>query len=199
MNKDEFLLALYDALRGLPIDEVERSIAYYREMIDEHVEDGMSEEEAVAEIGSVEDIARQVAESIPITSLVRERVTGGRKSMPAWEIVLLVLGFPLWFSLALAALSVLLAIYVVFWVMIAVFFILPIAFAIGAVGSVAAAFGMIGSGIAQVLLAIGCALVCAGLAAALWLLAKGAARGVVRASRGIWLWVKSLFVQKEEL
>ena len=34
--------------------------------------------------------------------------------------------------------------------------------------------------------------------AAFALLAKGAAQGVARASKGIWLWVRSLFVRKEE-
>ena len=33
MNKDKFLLTFYDALHGLPIDDVERSIAYYHEII----------------------------------------------------------------------------------------------------------------------------------------------------------------------
>jgi uncharacterized membrane protein len=198
MNKDQFLLALYDALHGLPIEEVERSIAYYREMIDERVEDGMSEEEAVASLGSVEDIAEQVASDIPITTLVREKVTGGRK-MPAWEIVLLVIGFPLWFSLGIAALSVLFAVYITIWSLVLVLFVLPVAFVAAAVASVAAIFFTIGSGLAQVLLMVGGALVCAGLAAAFALLAKGAAQGVARASKGIWLWVRSLFVRKEEV
>ena len=198
MNKEQFLLALYDATRGLPIDEVERSIAYYREMIEERVEDGMSEEEAVAELGSVEEIARQIAESIPITSLVREKVTGGQKHMPAREIVLLVLGFPLWFSLGITALSVLFAIYVTLWSLVLVLYVIPVALAIAAVASVGAVFGMIRVGLAQVLLCIGGALVCAGLAVALALLAKGAARAMAQASRDIWLRVKSLFVRKEE-
>ena len=67
MNKDKFLLALYDAVRDLPLEDVERSIAYYREMIDERVEDGMNEEEAVAALGSVEDIAAQIMDGAPVT------------------------------------------------------------------------------------------------------------------------------------
>lgn len=198
MNKEQFLLALYDATRGLPIDEVERSIAYYREMIEERVEDGMSEEEAVAALGSVREIAEQIASEIPLTSLVREKVTGGQKHMPTREIVLLAVGFPLWFSLAIAALSVLLSVYIAIGALMLVLFIIPIAFAVAAVASVVALFGTIGSGLAQTLVCVGSALVCAGLAVVLALIAKGAAQGVARASRGIWLWFKSLFIRKEE-
>lgn len=199
MNKDEFLLALYDALRGLPIDEIERSIAYYREMIDERVEDGMSEEEAVAEIGSVEDIARQAAESIPITTLVREKVTGGRRKLPGWEIVLLVLGFPLWFPLALTAIILLLTVYLVIWLLVAVFFLVPVVLAVSAVLCVFAVFNLVRVSAAPILLLIGMALICAGLVPPLLLLARRMEKGIVYASKAIWLWVKSLFVRKGEM
>ena len=78
MNKETFLLALYDELRGLPVEDKERSIAYYREMIDERVEDGMSEEEDVAALGSVEDIAAVILGSAPATVHAREKTRGGR-------------------------------------------------------------------------------------------------------------------------
>ena len=47
MNKTEFLDALRHALGKLPSYEVEQSIAFYAEMIDDRIEDGMSEQEAV--------------------------------------------------------------------------------------------------------------------------------------------------------
>ena len=52
MNKTEFLDALRHALGKLPSYEVEQSIAFYAEMIDDRIEDGMSEQEAVAALGS---------------------------------------------------------------------------------------------------------------------------------------------------
>ena len=51
MNKTEFLDALRHALGKLPSYEVEQSIAFYAEMIDDRIEDGMSEQEAVAALG----------------------------------------------------------------------------------------------------------------------------------------------------
>ena len=65
MKKQEFLTALWKQLSDLPNDDVERSLDYYSEMIDDRVEAGMSEEDAVAEIGSVEDVAKQIAAEAP--------------------------------------------------------------------------------------------------------------------------------------
>ena len=71
MNKTEFLDALRHALGKLPSYEVEQSIAFYAEMIDDRIEDGMSEQEAVAALGSVHAIAAQiVAETPPIPKAI---------------------------------------------------------------------------------------------------------------------------------
>ncbi len=59
MNKSEFISALEQKLKGLPREDVEQSIAFYEEMIQDRMEEGLSEEEATAAIGSVEEIAAQ--------------------------------------------------------------------------------------------------------------------------------------------
>jgi uncharacterized membrane protein len=48
MNKSQFLKQLAAKLEGLRQHEIDSTIFYYSEMIDDRVEDGMSEEEAVA-------------------------------------------------------------------------------------------------------------------------------------------------------
>ena len=65
MKKQEFLTALWKQLSDMPNSDVERSLDYYSEMIDDRVEAGMSEEEAVAEIGSVEEAAKQIMADAP--------------------------------------------------------------------------------------------------------------------------------------
>lgn len=65
MKKQEFLTALWKQLSDMPNDDVERSLDYYSEMIDDRVEAGMSEEDAVAEIGSVEEAAKQIMADAP--------------------------------------------------------------------------------------------------------------------------------------
>ena len=48
MNRKEFLRSLSRSLRGLPRAERAQSLDYYGEMIQDRMEEGLSEEEAVA-------------------------------------------------------------------------------------------------------------------------------------------------------
>ena len=65
MNKEKFLAALRRRLRALPADEVERILAYYREMIDDKVESGWTEEDAVKEYGSISALAQKILAEKP--------------------------------------------------------------------------------------------------------------------------------------
>ena len=67
MTKMQFLMALHDALSGLPRDEIEERLNFYTEMIEDRIEEGLSEEQAVAAVGSVEEIASQIAREIPVS------------------------------------------------------------------------------------------------------------------------------------
>lgn len=116
MNKTEFLDALRHALGKLPSYEVEQSIAFYAEMIDDRIEDGMSEQEAVAALGSVHAIAAQiVAETPPIPKAIAKANTGSR----TLNIVLLALCSPIWLPLCLALVAAALLIWLAIWLVIA--------------------------------------------------------------------------------
>ncbi len=89
MTKQLFLNELAAALHSLPREERYRTLGYYDELIDDRMEDGQSEEDAVASLGEPQQVAREIlGEEEPAPSTSR-----GRK---VWLIVLLVLGFPLW-------------------------------------------------------------------------------------------------------
>ncbi|MBR6414073.1 MAG: DUF1700 domain-containing protein [Oscillospiraceae bacterium] len=105
MNQEFFLQELRRHLFALPEAERERIVEDYRGMILDRMEDGATEEEAVAELGTPAEIAGQILSEIPITTLVRERVRPKRK-IAAWEIVLLVLGAPLCLPLLIVAAAV---------------------------------------------------------------------------------------------
>ena len=112
MNKKEFLRSLSGSLRGMPRAERAQSLEYYGEMIQDRMEEGLSEEEAVACLGSVDEIVRQIRESGGAQEKQGRRV-------PFWMIVLVVLGSPVWLSLLFALLAVMLAAYIVAWSLIA--------------------------------------------------------------------------------
>ena len=56
MNKQSFLDALKEKLYGLPWQELKERLDFYSEMIDDRMEEGITEEEAVAAIEIVEDV-----------------------------------------------------------------------------------------------------------------------------------------------
>ena len=80
MNKQEFLLKLGDQLSGLSSREKEERLTFYREMIEDRMEDGLSEEEAIAAVGSIDAIAGQINEEIsPAKTL-----PPAKKRLKAW-------------------------------------------------------------------------------------------------------------------
>lgn len=198
MNKEQFLAAIRAQINCLPREDVEKSLDYYREMIDDRVEDGLTEEEAVDAMGPVDEIAAQVLMDTPLPKLVRAKVRPER-ALHTWEIVLLAVGSPVWAPLALAALCIFGAVYLVLWSLVATLYAVDLSFAAGGVTGVVSSVFLVCTGFpVQALLFLGAGLVCAGLAIALFLGSNRAAVGAVRLGKVIVLWVKSLFVGRRK-
>ena len=66
MNKIQFLLELDKALSRLPAVEKEERLRFYSEIIEDRTEEGLTEEEAVAAVGTVRDIAEQITAECPV-------------------------------------------------------------------------------------------------------------------------------------
>ena len=197
MNKQEFLARLREGLSGLPQDDVEERLAFYSEMIDDRMEEGLSEEAAVAEIGPIETIVSQTISDIPITKLVREKVRPNRK-MRGWEIALLILGFPLWFPLLITALALIFTLYVVIWSVIISLWAVEASFIVGAIGGLAAGVLLTCQGdVTEGLLMIAASVVLAGLSVFLFFGCLAATKGAVWLTKKIAVWIKSLFIRKE--
>ena len=99
MNKSDFLAQLGNQLSGLSDADLEKSLAYYNEMIDDRIEDGASEEEAVAAVGTPSQAAAQIFAEMPLGKVLKVK----SKRLPTWAIVLLAIGSPIWISLIAAA------------------------------------------------------------------------------------------------
>lgn len=198
MNKKQFLAAIGEQLRSLPQSDVEKSLDYYSEMIDDRMEDGVSEEEAVAAMGNVDDIAAQILLETPLPKLVKARLKPSR-ALKAWEIVLLVLGSPVWLPLLLAAGVVLLAVYIVLWAVIVSLYAVDLSFAAGAVAGLAGLFLLLYAGHPiQAVLFLGAGLVCAGLAILLFFAFNQVTRCLIRLSKMPVRWIKARFIRKGE-
>lgn len=196
MNKTEFLAALANRIQELPQSDRERILDYYRELIDDHVEDGMTEEEAVEALGSLDDIVEQILKDTPLPKLVKEKIQQ-KRVMSLGEILLLVLGFPLWFPLLIAAVSLLFAFYVVIWSLIVALFATVFGVAIGGIaGLIASVVAMVSGGRVQSLFLLGGGLCCIGMTILLFFVSLLAARGVCALGKTVILGIKRLVVGK---
>ena len=114
MNKQEFLDALKIELGGLPEADIEERLEFYSEIIDDGVEDGLSEDAVISKLGSVEDLAMQIIADTPLIKIAKEKIKPKRR-LKAWEIVLIALGSPIWGALLIALFAVALSIYISVW------------------------------------------------------------------------------------
>ncbi|MEE3468538.1 MAG: DUF1700 domain-containing protein [Eubacterium sp.] len=197
MSKQEFIESLKSKLSGLPQDEIDERIAFYSEMIDDRMEEGVTEEEAVEGIGSVDSIVEQTMKEIPLTKLVKEKVTP-KRGLKAWEIVLLVLGSPIWIPLMIAAGAIIFSVYVVIWSLVITVYSVTVSFAASTVASLPLAFSMFLHGNpAGAFFAIGSGLALAGLSILMFMASVAVTKAIVVLTKRFALWVKSLFVKKE--
>lgn len=197
MTKLQFLLALHEKLAGLPRNEVEEWLNFYSEMIEDRMEDGIAEEEAVAAVGSLDDIAAQITADIPLVKIVKEKIKSKRR-MKAWNVILLAVGSPIWVSLLIAAVAVVFSLYVSLWAVVISFWAAFASFIVGCVGALTFAIGYCLSGnlpAGLVLIAAGC--ICASLAIFLFYGCKIATKGTARLAKIIVLAVKKSFTKRE--
>lgn len=197
MSKQEFLVRLRKGLSGLPQDDIEERLMFYSEMIEDQMEEGLSEEEAVSAVGSVDEIAAQVVADIPLAKIAKERIKPKRR-LSAGEIVLLALGSPIWLSLGIAAFAVILSLYISLWAVIislwAVFASLAVCFIGGVLACIVFTVGGNGaSGIAM--LAAG--IVCAGLSIFMFYGCKAATTGTLLLTKKMTIYIKNCFIKKE--
>ncbi len=195
MNKQEFLERLQRALSGLPRDDARERLNFYSEMIDDRIEEGLSEEEAVLAVGNIDEVTAQIAADVALYK--PEKAKRARK-LRAWEIVLLVLGSPIWLSLLIAAFAVIFSLYVSLWAVIISLWAVFGSVCACSLGGIASGIGFLchGHAISGVAM-IGAALVCAGLSIFLFFGCNAATAGTVLLTKKIAHGIKKSFTKKE--
>lgn len=178
MTKQEFLASLRKGLSELNKKEIDERLAFYGEMIDDSMEEGLTETEAVEKIGSVEQTVQQILAETPDSSKKK-----------TWVIVLLAVGSPVWLSLLVSFVAVIVSLFVGLWATIislwAGLVSVAVCAPVGIVASIAFAFaGNALSGLAI----LGAGIACAGISVFLYFACKWTTKG------GVWLTKK--FVKK---
>ena len=199
MTKQEFLASLREGLRGLPPADIEERIAFYDEMIDDRMEEGLTEEEAQAELGSVESVIAQITAETPLVKLVKEKVRRERKrSGKGLTTVLLALGSPIWVSLLIAAFAVVLSLAAAAWSVVISLYAAALSLAVGGVAFVAFSVVYILRGnLPGAAFAVGAGLAAVGLGLLLFPACNTLAKGLVKGMKKLMLGFKSLLMGKK--
>lgn len=197
MNKSEFLAELGQRLTSIPQAEKEKSLAYYEEIINDRVEDGMTEEQAVSVLGQPRLIAEQIIMDTPMSVLVGTKV---RRKKPGLLItLLLILGSPIWFPLLISIGVVLLSIYITVWSINIALWASVAGFGAGTIGAlVATVIYLFTAGFGERLLSLGGALSCAGLALLMFYISLAVSKLLIKLTVKAWRGLKMGLAGKKE-
>ncbi|MBQ9735958.1 MAG: DUF1700 domain-containing protein [Clostridia bacterium] len=198
MNKSVFLSMLREKLSGLPEEDRNERLAFFSESIDDRVEEGLSEEEAVAALGTVEEIATQVIADTPLVTIVRKKLTP-KKRLRGWEILLLVLGSPVWLSLGVALAAVALSLYATLFAVIVSLWAVFVSLLGGALGGVlGGATVALSQEMLPGLALVGAGVLAAGLSVFVFFGCKAATRGICALTKTIGFKTKRSLTRKGE-
>lgn len=195
MKKHDFLEELLRRLSSLPQAEREKAYAFYAEIIDDSMEDGMTEEEAVASLGSMDENVERIVADTPMATLVKSRV--GRRPRTAGVVLLLVLGFPVWFPVLISLASVLFTLFIVFWILALTLWIVLASCAAAVVGGFAGL--MLVPEFGTRLMGFGIAIASAGFAVLLYPACVQVTRLFARFTRRLWMNGKRALMKKGEI
>ncbi len=161
MTKKEFLDGIREKLKGLPQNDIDKSLGFYDELIQDVIEDGVSEENAVKSLGSIDEIAEQILSETSVPKIKKPE----KRKFKMWEIVIIILGFPLWLPLVITAFILILTFYICVWSILFSFYAANFSFAAASLFSLLSSFKFLFSGdILQFCGLLGAALVLGGLA-----------------------------------
>ena len=197
MTKQLFLSELRERLVGLPKEDIDERVSFYEEMINDRMDEGKSEEEAIDDLGGVDGVVNEIAQETSRVKLVAHKVKPKRR-LRGWEIVLIILGFPLWFPLMITAFVLMFVGFILMWTgaivtyaveasLIAACFMSLLSFFLGYFD---------GGGITANLPYIGMALMSFGGAIGFGFACYGVTKGMVKATRGMFIGIKSSFIKK---
>ncbi|MDO4542922.1 MAG: DUF1700 domain-containing protein [Clostridia bacterium] len=196
MNKTNFLFELTEELSWLPQSEVDSSVSYYGELIDDKIEDGMSEEEAVASLGTPKEVAAEIGMDQPMMTLIKSyaRPKGGKTGL---TVTLAALSSPIWVPVGLCLVAIAVSLYIAAWAVVISLFAAVAALLIGGLCFAGLGIYRAVSGDISQLLVLGAGLVAIGAGIALLLLVKDIPKWLVRGTAAAIKKIKAIFVKKE--
>ena len=200
MNKQEFLAAVKEKIKGMPQNDIDRSLDFYSEMIDDCIENGMSESEAVSSMGSADEVASQILSETGAADTDKTKKIKPQSKAPlgALAITLIILGFPVWGALLISAVAVIVSFYVVIWSVVISFFAVDISLAASSLCCIVVSVVLAFTGnTLRSILVLGTGIFLAGLSILFFLLSLGIGTAVCKLSKLIFVGIISIFRKKE--
>lgn len=181
MNKVEFIAALEKALEKMPEAERRKATDFYLEAIADRMDDGMSEEEAVAALGSISEAAEQTMVNAPFKALISAGA---------------IVGSPLWLPLVIAFAAVGFSVYISLWAVVLALFAAALAMALAGAAGVVAAIVVVWREPASGVALLGAGLMSMGLAVLLCAPLVYCARGIIKLTAMTGRGIKRYFIRK---
>jgi uncharacterized membrane protein len=167
-------------------------------MIDDRIEDGLSEAEAVEAVGPVDELVRQAVADVPLQTLVKQKLRPER-TRSGWEIALLIVGFPLWFPLLLAAAAVVFSLYLSIWAMVISLFAVVLSLFVSGLALLFLWIPNLSTlNLGGILIFLGAGFLLVGLSILLFYASLAAARGAALLGKKLMLGIKHSFIRKEK-
>lgn len=196
MTKEVFLQELAHKLHQLPDQEAKQQLAYYEEFLDDMMEDGIAESDAVAKLGDINAIAADIMREQPLTTLVKNRVRP-KNGWTKAAVFLIILGAPLWIPLLFALILTAGAVALSLAAVILSLFLCVGSFAFAAILIVIRGFCLFPVSGSYAVFSLGVGLVILGLTCLSALVTKYATVGLYRGGRWLFRAAKGRLVVKE--
>lgn len=196
MTKETFLQKLTGRLHQLPPDEVQRQRDYYEELLQDMMEDGMDEAEAVSKLGDPAKIAQDILQDLSLHTLVKTRI----RPKQGWNtaaIIGAIVGAPIWLPICLALLASGFAVVVSFWAVIFSFFVVVISLIVSGIFVFFKSFFLFPMGFGIGLFSLGSGLVLIGVGCLIFVAAYYGSLALIHGSKWIYRKIKGLFIAKE--
>lgn len=197
MTKQEFVSSLRQRLALLSKQELDDRINFYSEIIDDYIEDGLSEEDAVSKLGTIDEVVNEILKDTSIIKLAKNKFKPKRK-LETWVIVLIILGFPIWFTLLVSLLSVVFSLYVSFWsIVISLWGVFTTLIGLGIGGIISGLIFLFTPSSMTGLLLLAVGLVCSGLSVYCYFGVVSLTKLLLKFGKFVILSIKKLFIRKE--
>lgn len=192
MTKQDFLFSLQKRLsKYISRAEINERLSFYDEMINDLIEEGLSEDEAVSKIGSVDDVVSQILTDLPSDKIKHNDTKKRHKSL---KIVILAICSPLLISLLVVVLSL----YISMWAVVASLWCVLFSFGVGSASGIIYSVCLFstGNGISGAVI-IASALILCGLAIFAFYGCKILTRCAIILTKKMIAYIKGFFVDKE--